>query len=432
MGVALCSAEAAPDVSQSSGLWHPKVPGHNPTASRPYNARVARPSGDVGAKLVRAGSGLGVGPDWRPALHVALDDALAPLNGEAPDVLFLFVSAAYGEDFADVLAAASQRSGAREIAGCSASGIIAIEREVEDEAGITALALRLPPGALLSVITVPEDHPVSAKTLGMATDRCKGLIVLADPFTSDAMALVETLEHEYPGVPIVGGMATGEAGVRATSLFHGTKVTSGAVVIALGGTVGLRPVVSQGCEPIGENWTITAAEGHVVKAIGGRPAYQVLVDTVRSLDAERRERVNGNLLVGLAMDEYRDEFRRGDFLIRNLMGVDPKSGAIAIAAQTRVGQTLQFQIRDARAADEELQAMLGRVSGEPAAALLFACNGRGVGLFGAPNHDAQTVRTLLGPLPLAGLFCNGEIGPVGARTYIHGFTASLALIAAVD
>jgi small ligand-binding sensory domain FIST len=363
------------------------------------------------------------------ALSEALVGALAPLKTEAPDLLLLFVSAAYGENYAELLAQAAQRSGAREVAGCSASGIIAVEREVEDEPGVAALALRLPPGALLAVRQAPENHPAGAQWLGMPSGDCTGLIVLADPFTTDAMALIEDLQHAYPGVPIVGGMATGEPGVRATSVFRGGQVSNGAVVIGLGGTVGLRPVVSQGCEPIGENWTITDAEGHVVKAIGGRPAYEVLVDTVRGLDAERRERVNGNLLVGLAMDEYRDEFRRGDFLIRNLMGVDPKSGAIAIAAQARVGQTLQFQIRDARAADEELRAMLGAVVGEPAAALLFACNGRGVGLFGAPDHDARTVRALLGPLPLAGLFCNGEIGPVGASTYVHGFTASLALIA---
>jgi small ligand-binding sensory domain FIST len=204
-------------------------------------------------------------------------------------------------------------------------------------------------------------------------------------------------------------------------------------VIGLGGTIGLRPVVSQGCEPIGEPWTVTDASGHVVKGIGGRPAYQVLVETVRGLDAARRERVTGNLLVGLAMDEYRDEFRRGDFLIRNLLGVDPASGAIGIAADVAVGQTVQFQIRDAHAADEELRHMLAEESGGGAsAALLFACNGRGVGLFGGPDHDARTVRELLGPLPLAGLFCNGEIGPVGARTFVHGFTASLALIAATD
>jgi small ligand-binding sensory domain FIST len=132
------------------------------------------------------------------------------------------------------------------------------------------------------------------------------------------------------------------------------------------------------------------------------------------------------------MDEYRDEFKRGDFLIRNLIGVDQASGAIAIAAEVQVGQTLQFQIRDARAADEELRAMLRNVQAPGStAALLFACNGRGIGLFGEPDHDAQTVNELLGPLPLAGLFCNGEIGPVGARAF-HGFTASLALISPVE
>jgi small ligand-binding sensory domain FIST len=292
--------------------------------------------------------------------------------------------------------------------------------------------LRLPPGGLLHVSQVPAGR-AGRRQSTMAKEECTGLIVLADPFSTDAMGLIESLEAEYPGVPIVGGMATGEPGVRATAVFRGGEVMTGAVVIGLGGTVGLQPVVSQGCEPIGENWTITEVEGHVLKTIGGRPAYEVLVETVRGLDADRRERVNGNLLVGLAMDEYRDEFGRGDFLIRNLLGADPNSGAIAVAAQPRVGQTLQFQIRDARAADEELRTMLGAIdeATKPAAALLFACNGRGAGLFGAPDHDARTVRTILGPLPLAGLFCNGEIGPVGARTYIHGFTASLALLATV-
>ena len=382
--------------------------------------------------MLHAGSGLGVGRDWQPALGAALDSALAPLNGEAPDLLVLFVSAEYGEDYAAVLAEATERSGAREIVGCSASGIIGVEREVENEPGVAALALRLPLGGLLHVSQVPAGR-AGRRQSTMAKEECTGLIVLADPFSTDAMGLIESLEAEYPGVPIVGGMATGEPGVRATAVFRGGEVTTGAVVIGLGGTVGLQPVVSQGCEPIGQNWTITDVEGHVLKTIGGRPAYEVLVETVRGLDADRRERVNGNLLVGLAMDEYRDEFGRGDFLIRNLLGGDPDSGAIAVAAQPRVGQTLQFQIRDARAADEELRTMLGAIdeATKPAAALLFACNGRGAGLFGAPDHDARTVRTILGPLPLAGLFCNGEIGPVGARTYIHGFTASLALLATV-
>jgi small ligand-binding sensory domain FIST len=303
---------------------------------------------------------------------------------------------------------------------------------VEQEAGVAALALRLPPGSLLNVRHVSAEEVDSSDLAGMSARACHGIVLLADPFSTDVGTLIATLERDYPGVPIVGGLATGFPGAHWTAVFHGGHASEdGAVVVGLGGSVGLRPVVSQGCEPIGEAWTVTNASEHIVRSIGARPAYQVLLETVQALDPAQRERVSGNLLVGLAMDEYRDEFRRGDFLIRNVIGIDPSSGAIAIAAQPRVGQTLQFQIRDARAADEELRHMLHGLAGGPSAALLFACNGRGAGLFGAPDHDARTVRELLGPLPLAGLFCNGEIGPVGAATYLHGFTASLALIAPI-
>jgi small ligand-binding sensory domain FIST len=401
-----------------------------------YNAGVTSLSGDTQSRLLLAGSGLGVGDDWRQALEAALDGALAPLLGQAPDLLVLFAGAAYDENYGGILTRTAERSGAREVIGCSASGVISGERELEDEPGVAALALRLPAGSLLRVQHVqPEDLEDVVdwpQRLGLAASACTGLILLADPFTTDVAALIGGLERDYPGVTIVGGMATGASGVRRTFVFRGSEVEAGgAVVLALGGAATLRPVVSQGCEPIGDVWTITDAAGHIVKAIGSRPAYQVLVETIQGLDAARRQRANGNLLVGLAMDEYRDEFKRGDFLIRNLMGADPTSGAIAVAGEPRIGQTLQFQIRDARAADEELRHMLHSAQDNPsAAALLFACNGRGVGLFGAPDHDARTIRELLGPLPLAGLFCNGEIGPVGASTYIHGFTASLALIAA--
>ncbi|HLZ27967.1 MAG TPA: FIST N-terminal domain-containing protein [Chloroflexota bacterium] len=392
--------------------------------------------GDPRSRTVLAGSGLGVGDDWRVALEAALDGALGPLMGHAPDLLVLFAGAAYDESYGGILAQAAARSGAREVVGCSASGVIAGERELEDEPGVAVLALRLPAGSLLRVqhvLPVDLEEPVDwPERLGLAANACTGLILLADPFTTDVAALIGGLERDYPGATIVGGMATGAPGVQRTFVFYGRSVAAGgAVVIALGGAATLRPVVSQGCEPIGDAWTITDVAGHIVKAIGGRPAYQVLAETIQALDTPHRQRANGNLLVGLAMDEYRDEFKRGDFLIRNLMGVDRTSGAIAVAGEPRIGQTLQFQIRDSRAADEELRHMLTTEQSRPSAAvLLFACNGRGTGLFGAPDHDARTVRELLGPLPLAGLFCNGEIGPVGAATYIHGFTASLALIAA--
>jgi small ligand-binding sensory domain FIST len=378
---------------------------------------------------IRAGSGLGTGEDWRQALATALDLALSPLEGEAPDLLVVFASAAYQDAYADLLREALEASQATELAGCSASAVIAGDRELEEQPGVALLALRLPTGALLNVRYVAPDAVSSPRLAGVRPAACHGAIVLADPFTVDVSKLVAALEGEYPQAPIVGGLATGDPAARATSVFCGSAVKDeGAVVIGIGGSIRLQPVVSQGCEPIGQPWTITDTAQHIIRAIGGRPAYEVLVDTLQQLEPAERERASRNLLVGLAMDEYRDEFKRGDFLIRNLTGADPRSGAIAVAAQPHVGQTLQFQIRDARAADEELRAMLTSTRDSASAALLFACNGRGAGLFGAPDHDARAVREVLGPLPLAGLFCNGEIGPVGAATFLHGFTASLALL----
>ena len=208
-------------------------------------------------------------------------------------------------------------------------------------------------------------------------------------------------------------------------------------MLAIGGAYTLLSVVAQGAAPIGEPWTITEAEGNVLRTIGNRPPLDVLRDTLNALSDPMRSRAARNLLVGLAMDEYREQFNQGDFLIRNLVGVDPDSGAMAIGAEPELGQTIQFQVRDATAADEDLRRQLQlaqeRVADvEVAGALLCTCNGRGQGLFGLPDHDARAISEALGPLPLAGFFCNGEIGPVGTRTYVHGFTASLALFVPAD
>jgi small ligand-binding sensory domain FIST len=382
---------------------------------------------------LRAGSGLGSGAQWFDALGSALDAALVPLAASPPDLVVVFASAAYESHYAAMLSEIERRTGAAEVVGCGASAVIADERELEDQPGVALLALQLPGAASLATRSLRPDQADDRMVANMPGASCNGLIVLADPFTFNVDVLVRGLERDYPGVPILGGLATGDPHVRETSLFHGTDVaTAGAVVVGLGGSVGLRPIVSQGCEPIGLPWTITDAEQNVIRTIGGRPAYQVLVETMQQLDPDTRDRASRNLLVGIAMNEYRDEFRRGDFLIRNLIGADEASGVLAVAAEVHVGQTIQFQIRDAHAADEELRAMLHGVSDtSTAAALLFACNGRGVGLFGAPDHDASTVQQLIGAVPLAGLFCNGEIGPVGSRTFLHGFTASLALITTV-
>lgn len=387
-----------------------------------------------------AGSGVGRAADWRAALLDALNSALSPLGGEPPDLLFLFASGTFADAFPDLVREAAARSEARELVGCSASGVIGVDQELEGQPAVSALALRLPESALLNVQHVTEaDIQHGAETpgawptfLGLRPEACSGLIVLADPFSIHPLPLIDGLVRAYPGIPLIGGLASNDPSHRGTALFLGSRTRDeGAIVVALSGPVALTPVVSQGAEPLGRPWTVTDLHGHVVTSIGNQPAYKVLLDTVHALAPDDRQRVARNLLIGVAMDEYRDDFKRGDFLIRNLMGADPRTGSIAVGGHLRVGQTVQFQVRDARAADEELRHLLQgaseRLPCSPAAALLFACNGRGQGLFGHPHHDAKLTGELLQQPPLAGLFCTGEIGPVGKGTYLHGFTACLAL-----
>jgi small ligand-binding sensory domain FIST len=203
--------------------------------------------------------------------------------------------------------------------------------------------------------------------------------------------------------------------------------------VAFGGEVSLLTVVSQGCTPIGEPWTITKVDGNVIQQIGNQPAYKVLVETFNSLPQEQQRRAQGNLMVGFVVNEYQEEFHRGDFLIRNLLGGDPNSGALAVGAHPRAGQSLQFQCRDAAAATEDMVELLERAKLQADArpilgGCLCACNGRGKRLFGKPSHDAGLAQKILGPFGLTGFFCNGEIGPVGGATHLHGYTSVFALL----
>lgn len=242
----------------------------------------------LSTSTLRAGSGLGSGTQWADALGSALDAALTPLAASRPDLVVVFASAAYEAHYAAMLSEIGRRTGAAEVVGCGASAVIADERELEDQPGIALLALQLPEAASLSTRYLRPDAADARLVANMPGTSCNGLIVLADPFTLNVDVLVRGLERDYPGVPILGGLATGDPRVRQTCLFHGLDVkTEGALVVGLGGSVGLRPIVSQGCEPIGLPWTITDAEQNIIRTIGGRPAYQVLVETLQQLDPGR-------------------------------------------------------------------------------------------------------------------------------------------------
>ncbi|HWO72406.1 MAG TPA: FIST N-terminal domain-containing protein [Dehalococcoidia bacterium] len=386
---------------------------------------------------MRAEAAIGIGPTWQDAFEEARAALPMLRDGVRADLALLFASDAYGDGLSDLVKAVRQASGAGVLIGCSGQGVIGPAREVEDRPAIALQVFSLPGAMLKPVRLSPTDLEGSAawqEEVATAGREASAFITFVDPFTVDGERLLSSLTDCLGQVPLVGGLASGSFARGRTYLFLNDDVfADGAVGLALGGAYTVRTVVSQGCEPIGETWTITGAHGNVIETIGMRPALDVLIETFEALPAEMQERARRNLLVGLAMNEYRDEFRRGDFLVRNLLGIDQQSGAIAVGALPRVGQTLQFQVRDPDAADEDLRQMLALTKSElggqaPVGALLCSCNGRGMGLFGVPDHDAKVLADLIGPVPVAGFFCNGEIGPVDGKNFLHGFTASVALI----
>jgi small ligand-binding sensory domain FIST len=259
------------------------------------------------------------------------------------------------------------------------------------------------------------------------------LLLLGEAFSFPADLLLDRLNEDRPGVPVIGGMASGGTQPGENRLLLGrAALAEGAAAALISGPVRLRTVVSQGCRPIGQRFVITKAHDNVIETLGGKPALGALHDVVNALPVEDRRLLRNGLFVGRAISEYRETFGRGDFLVRNIMGVDDKAGTIAMGDYVRVGQTVQFHVRDADTADEDLRAMLENVRATegdaPAGALLFNCNGRGTRLFvDQPCHDVNVARQFLPGTAIAGFFAGGEIGPVGGKNFVHGHTASFAL-----
>jgi small ligand-binding sensory domain FIST len=255
--------------------------------------------------------------------------------------------------------------------------------------------------------------------------------VLGDPYSFPADLFLERLNEDSPGVPVLGGMASGARQPGQARLLGEGVRDEGAIGLLLEGDCGLRPIVSQGCRPIGRHMIVTKAEENVIVELSGLSPLERLREVYRALSPQEQALFQKGLHVGRVVSEYGGDFRQGDFLIRNVIGLERTSGTLIVGDRVRVGQTVQFQVRDAASAAEDLRALLhhdiASHAERPAAALVFTCNGRGSNLFGVPDHDAAAVRQAAGPVPLAGFFAGGEIGPVAGRNYVHGYTASVAL-----
>jgi small ligand-binding sensory domain FIST len=352
----------------------------------------------------------------------------------------VFLSPKYFSHAADVLEILRVHARIPLLAGCSGGGLVANAEEMENADGLV-LALYSLPGAKLKGVRLTQEKIAAAAEdkhfwpveTGVEPQNVNGWLAFIDPFHLDSESWLRSWNENYPALPVYGGLASGSFPEPLTQVYlDGEVFEDGGVAIAVGGDVTLAGVISQGCKPIGEAWPLTRVEQNLIRNIGNRPAYAVLSETVQSLSPKEQRQAQGNLCIGLVVNEYLENFQRGDFLVRNLIGGDPHSGTLAVGALPRMGQTIQFQRRDAETASEDLQAQLARaqenLAGTPVyGGCLFCCNGRGKNLFGQAGHDSGLVQAHFGPAGIAGFFCNGEIGPVGAKNFLHSFTAVLAL-----
>jgi small ligand-binding sensory domain FIST len=357
-------------------------------------------------------------------------ELIEQLGGQGCDLAVCFASTHHVGAFEDMAPALRSLVEPRVLVGGTAVAVVGGSHEVEEEPAFAAFAARLDETTLAPVTLQVQQTPDGAALTGWpAFDRPPGtLLLFADPFTFPADGFLQRVNQDLPDLRIIGGMASSAGSPGGNRLVLDDRVVDqGAVGVFLDGGIDVRTLVSQGCRPIGRPYVVTKADQNLIGELAGKPAIERLKELAAAASEEERELLRRGLHVGLVVDEHKAEFTRGDFLVRNLLGADEGTGALAIGEHVSIGQTVQFHVRDASAADEDLRELLAGADAD--AALLFTCNGRGRHLFSVPDHDAGLVEKLLGPIPLAGAFCAGEIGPVGGRNFLHGFTASLALFA---
>ncbi len=347
--------------------------------------------------------------------------------GPKPDVAVIFVTAPHVGVLEDFVAVVQKVLEPATLIGASAVTVIGGGREMEDIpavslwAGRTGLvapvrleSVRSPDGD--AVVGMPDEAAVEGATL----------VLLADPFSFPTESFLSATEQQYPDLNVVGGLASAARGPGGNRLvLDGAIHTEGGVGFVLAPEAGAQIVVSQGCRPVGSPFVVTKAERNVIYELAGQPAMDRLQAIIDGADDDLRSLLRQGIHIGIVVDEMVESFNRGDFLIRGVLGADRSNGAISIGDQVAVGSTVQFQVRDARTATEDFVELLEGRNCE--GALLFSCNGRGVGFFGGSDHDVMLVQDLTDQGATAGMFCAGELGPIAGRNALHGFTAATLL-----
>ena len=355
--------------------------------------------------------------------------------GMAPaDLAVVFASGAHLEAPEALLEGVHDALGPQTLIGCGAGGVLGAGRELEEGTAVAVWTAAFGDGgqarAFHAEASIDDPAgPIDGLAVG---DHATGTILLSDPYTFPTDVALNQLGAGAPAVPVLGGLASARTPEGSAALFLGEEVLeSGAVGVSFDG-IELVPCVSQGATPIGRELTITGCEENIITELAGRPALDTIEDVIGELGPRERTLIAAGLLIGIVIDPGRPEYEQGDFLVRGVLGADRASGAVAVGAPVRPGQIVRLHARDARSADADLHRALAlrmtALSGRPpAGALVFSCNGRGRQMFGVRDHDVRAVQDDLGGIPAAGFFAAGEIGPVGGRSFLHGFTATVAL-----
>jgi small ligand-binding sensory domain FIST len=345
----------------------------------------------------------------------------------------LFASAHFFDSAQALVAAVAEETGHVPLIGCVAEAVAGGTREIESGPAVSLwLAAGLGPVETFAMEFVRTASGGAYGGYRFGPDPAGVHLMICDPFTFPTEGLLAHLNEHVPGAVVMGGMASGGLALQQSRLFLDGRVLAHGAVGAHLPRAEVHPLVAQGCRPVGNPYTVTEADGNLIFGLGGRPPLARLQELAAGLPDPERELLTRGVHLGMVINEYQAEPCQGDFLIRGIVGVDPESGAIAAAERVEVGQTVQFHVRDARSADEDVRRALERERNalgarRAAGALLFICTGRGSRMFAEPDHDAGLLATMLGQIPTAGFFCDGELGPVGGQNYLHTFTASIAV-----
>ena len=380
-------------------------------------------------------------PSFTEAVTQASEQILANLDGKHPDLAVVFISSHHMPSYVVAPELLAETLGAKVLIGCSAAGVIGGGQEVERRPGI-AISAAILPGVELSPFHLNQDELPSPDAgpeewqalLGIKAEDCPAIMLLPDPFTLRSDHLLAGLDFAYPSTVKIGGLASGGGQPGANALFiNDRSVRSGAVGVAFSGDLEVETIVAQGCRPIGEPLVVTESEINVISKLGDQTPLEVLRDLFETAETREKRLIRRSLQIGIIMDRLAQNSSEGEFLIRNVLGADEEDGTLAVGELVQEGQVVQFFVRDAQAADEDLRLMLEEYIDNldeadiPASALLFSCIGRGQYLYGSPDHDTSVFTDIVADIPIAGFFSNGEIGPLGDQTFLHGYSASFAL-----